>query len=541
MNLLYSFTIKKRLLFLGLFSLFLIFFAGGAGYYTTQKTNDFMNDSLSHLLFPALKIGEINQKYGSARIALRDYYQLTDEVKKKEMLGRLRDEYIKITLLRLQELHDEVTDSDLKQKIATTQSLTKVYFEGIEDVLKMPADEAQKQILGPLKKKAQEARNAQVALEKTVLELANKTRVDQEKGAKEALLTVLVMTSIGAVLLIIFAFLISASVIKPIQNVAEKLEEISSGDGDLTKKLDVKGEDEVAHLSRAFNTFVEHLHEIVLKLTYTASNLSRSGVQLQNNSGQIAKTATHISGQVEAIASSSEEMSVASSSISQNCQHVAISSDSAHAKAELGAQNVEKLILSMQGVAKVVTESAASIEKLGHESARIGEIISTIKEIADQTNLLALNAAIEAARAGETGRGFAVVADEVRKLAERTTKSTSEIERMISAVQSETQTAVSLMNEGVQKVANVSSLAQESRISLSEIVAESHTVTAQTGGIFLTSQEQTAAITGIAGNIQSISESVDRNAQVACEALALANTLHSLTDELNALTGRFRV
>jgi len=115
--------------------------------------------------------------------------------------------------------------------------------------------------------------------------------------------------------------------------------------------------------------------------------------------------------------------------------------------AEEGVNYISESVENIQGMARDITEAGQKVQSLGKQSREIGSIVQTIKEIADQTNLLALNAAIEAARAGEQGRGFAVVADEVRKLAERTANSTSEISRMIGAIQQQTDSAVQSMDE----------------------------------------------------------------------------------------------
>ena len=122
--------------------------------------------------------------------------------------------------------------------------------------------------------------------------------------------------------------------------------------------------------------------------------------------------------------------------------------DIAHDSKAIILQTVDK----MQSIASIVDQSAGLVNTLGERTSGITSIVNTIKEIADQTNLLALNAAIEAARAGESGRGFAVVADEVRKLAERTGKSTSEISRMITDIQSETASVTASMDSGLRAV-----------------------------------------------------------------------------------------
>ncbi len=147
-----------------------------------------------------------------------------------------------------------------------------------------------------------------------------------------------------------------------------------------------------------------------------------------------------------------EEMSATSADIARNCLYAAENSQKATEQTTSGAQIVRSSADVMENIAQRVMQSSETVQGLGQRSDQIGAIVGTIEDIADQTNLLALNAAIEAARAGEMGRGFAVVADEVRALAERTTRATKEIASMIKTIQSETQSAVGSMYEGVEQV-----------------------------------------------------------------------------------------
>ncbi len=117
-----------------------------------------------------------------------------------------------------------------------------------------------------------------------------------------------------------------------------------------------------------------------------------------------------------------------------------------------GSDTILETVSKIKEIAVLFEDNVKNVGALGLKTNDINKIVNTIKEIADQTNLLALNAAIEAARAGETGRGFAVVADEVRKLAERTSRSTKEIEIMIDEIQQETTNVISSMNGGLNVV-----------------------------------------------------------------------------------------
>jgi hemerythrin-like metal-binding protein len=181
------------------------------------------------------------------------------------------------------------------------------------------------------------------------------------------------------------------------------------------------------------------------------------------------------------------------------------------------------------------------VEALGKRSDEIGAIVGTIEDIADQTNLLALNAAIEAARAGEQGRGFAVVADEVRALAERTTKATREIGLMIKAIQQETKTAVSAMEEGVNEVELGTEEATRSGEALRNIQDEINSLHMQVQQIATAAEEQTATTSEISSNIHNITDVAQNTVEGARKTSTAAQHLSRLSSELERLVGQFKL
>ena len=195
----------------------------------------------------------------------------------------------------------------------------------------------------------------------------------------------------------------------------------------------------------------------------------------------------------------------------------------------------------MEQISKRVQSTAETVKTLGERSNQIGAIVATIEDIADQTNLLALNAAIEAARAGEQGRGFAVVADEVRALAERTTRATHEISTMIKNIQSETQVAVTAMEQGVQEVERGSIEAGRSGEALQEILMQINEVTMQVNQIATAAEEQTATTNEITNNIMQISQVVQDTSRGVHESATAANDLSRMAEQLQALVHKFKL
>ena len=218
---------------------------------------------------------------------------------------------------------------------------------------------------------------------------------------------------------------------RPVQQLVGMMKDVATGEGDLTKRMNISRGDEIGKLGHWFDQFMEKLQGVIKEV---------SGV-----TNEVASASTQI-------AASSEEMSAAVCEVAKQAAQATHSADTSGRIATDGGMIVKATIERMRGIESAVSESSVSVTALGKRGDEIGHVISVINDIADQTNLLALNAAIEAARAGEHGRGFAVVADEVRKLADRTTKATEEIGGSIKAIQDETSTAVSRMGRGTEQV-----------------------------------------------------------------------------------------
>src|SRR3990172_12477785 len=195
------------------------------------------------------------------------------------------------------------------------------------------------------------------------------------------------------------------------------LRDIADGDGDLTRRLDATGKDEVADIAGAFNTFVEKLHSIMRQAQAAAEQVAAASRELSGASDQLSSGAQEQASSLEETAASLEEIT---GTVKQNADNTRQASQLA-----VGSRDVAE-----KG-GHVVAEAVQSMSEINKSSKKIADIITTIDEIAFQTNLLALNAAVEAARAGEQGRGFAVVASEVRNLAQRSATAAKEIKTLI--------------------------------------------------------------------------------------------------------------
>ncbi|MBI5655328.1 MAG: methyl-accepting chemotaxis protein [Geobacter sp.] len=366
-----------------------------------------------------------------------------------------------------------------------------------------------------------------------------KARAEAAAAAHKLLLLQVACAVVAAILLALVSIAIMRGIFRALKTIGESVERIA--DGDLTQKAEIVSDDELGDMGRDFNRMVDSMSAMISTITCTSSQLAAAANQLQGTAVQIATGAEEVACQAGTVATAAEEMSATSGDIAQNCQSAAEGGYRANSTATAGAEVVNATVQVMNRIAGRVHETARSVESLGSRSDQIGEIIGTIEDIADQTNLLALNAAIEAARAGEQGRGFAVVADEVRALAERTTKATREIGDMIKAIQSETRSAVTAMEEGVQEVESGTTEAARSGQSLQAILEQINTVTMQVNQIATAAEEQTATTGEITSNIHQITEIVQETARGAQESATAAGQLAGLATELQRRVGQFRL
>jgi len=369
--------------------------------------------------------------------------------------------------------------------------------------------------------------------------VVQKTATAHQQRLKKEIVLILVVMVVAICLISGVSLMVTRRLLRQIGTEPAHLAEIADrvAGGDLTCRFEVgKG-----GIYEAMRRMVEHLRQVMEQANQSSHSVSSAAVQLNCSAEQMMNSSQQIVSQSDMVATASEEMASTSSAIAQSCHEAAENSDQASKTAQDGAGIVQNTVHRMDRIAQKVKHSASVVEQLGVRSDQIGTIVATIEDIADQTNLLALNAAIEAARAGEQGRGFAVVADEVRALADRTTKATHEIGRMIKSIQAETKQAVQAMEEGVQEVQQGTTEAAKSGQALEEIQGRIKVVTLQINQIATAAEEQSAATREITDNIQQISGVVQMGAQNSQEIGNASSDLSRLSVEMQDLVRKFRV
>lgn len=328
---------------------------------------------------------------------------------------------------------------------------------------------------------------------------------------------------------------------KKIYLISKTIDNLAAGEKDLTKRIEITGNDEISRLGQQFNAFIGRLHSVIGQSLNASNQVASASSELSKFSSKMAGGASEQSDQISQIASAMDELNTTVNEVARNTQSVARSAKRASDVAEEGGKTVFSGVEGLRRVIASVEDSAKIITELGDRAASIGEIVSLIEDVADQTNLLALNAAIEAARAGEMGRGFAVVADEVRKLAERTTKATKEISDVIKSLQDKIGAAVGTMEHGVKAAHEAQEFANKISSVLEEIVTASRNVSDTIQQIATAVEEQSAATAEVSSNVERISvitQEATKNTKKVSEASV---DLSRLSDELLREVGSFRM
>lgn len=356
---------------------------------------------------------------------------------------------------------------------------------------------------------------------------------DTEYASHSELLTGLITTAllITVIVVVIVSWLVSF-LFRDLGRVSKALEEIASGDADLTQRLEPRSDDEVGQLASNFNTFVSNMHTMVLKLSHVSAALAQqskvTAAQAEERSSRIRLQ----QDEINMVATAINEMAAATQEIAGNADHTAQNAGEAVTACVHGAGQVTQTQRSIQSLAEEVQVATEVIQELEAHGHQISTILSTIQNIAEQTNLLALNAAIEAARAGEQGRGFAVVADEVRVLSQRTHASTKEIQQMIETLQATTGKAVGIMDDSRRLADTSVDDANEASVSLEQIHKTVERISDMATQIASAAEEQASVTSEITRNTVGIRDVSNDLAQEAHSAAEQAAELSELSHEL---------
>ncbi|MET0089801.1 MAG: methyl-accepting chemotaxis protein [Candidatus Thiodiazotropha sp.] len=345
----------------------------------------------------------------------------------------------------------------------------------------------------------------------------------------------------GAVVLVMISGFVLLRILRPVNTLAAAMNDISSGDGDLTQRLPVKGDTEIDRLASAFNGFVERIQKSIIKAGASTQELASAAERLKTISEQSNSDISKQHDEVRQVVNAVMEMSDSVKGIVASSERAATNARDADNEADKGQTVVKQTVEAISTLASEVESAADVINNLERDSDAIESVLGVIREIADQTNLLALNAAIEAARAGEQGRGFAVVADEVRTLASRTQQSTEEIQKIIQGLQEGTAKAVKVMGESVASAKDTVDKASNASVSLKNIVNSISVITEVNTHIASSSEQQSVAVKGIDHSVAHMEELSNKASNGSEETMQASRELARLGEELKGIVLQFKV
>lgn len=563
-------SISKRfgLSFAGLAAIaILVSFIGvlGAG-----RAAEFARSEYTRTTLPLAELTRITESAAKIRIAIREFILAADPEMTKPRL--------------------EVIDAEVDKLVAATEGLkpemsrtpeTKAAFEAYAEVLGGYVP-----IIGKMKELAGADRYAEAerylfdvcihqqakfepavsAMLSSLTQAAERDNRANEVAVARTQSLVVLIAILGPIFAIILAAMTTRRVIGRINQAAQAIRSMSTGDRDLSRRLDVTGGDEIATLNREVNALVAGVEDVVVAVNAGTYAARAEISQVRHRADQMRQATTEISATIEEVAqgairqaeetqsaagageavgrsvagvreSANDQQALAGQANSavmeiatvvqraaENTQAAAEASQRMVDSARHGVTGISACVAGMRQVKEKTDAAASAIRELGDASGRIGAIVQAIDDIASQTNLLALNAAIEAARAGEHGKGFAVVADEVRKLAERSSSQTSEISELIANIQLTTARAVQAMDEGTAEVENGNRQVE------------------QTGDILRVIEETATHALKLSDSATQDALSVKSSTQSILEAMErLSNNAHRSTQEAERMLDDSRV
>ncbi|WP_430758753.1 methyl-accepting chemotaxis protein [Pseudomonas syringae] len=364
----------------------------------------------------------------------------------------------------------------------------------------------------------------------------NKSR---DADSAKSVQMIIAATALALVLSILAAWVITRQITTPLQETLEVVERVASGD--LSRNLKVDRKDELGKLQATIQRMTVSLRELVGGIRDGVTQIASAAEELSAVTEQTSAGVNSQKVETDQVATAMHEMTATVQEVARNAEEASEAAVTADRQARDGERVVNEAIAQIERLASAVGNSSEAMGALKQESDKIGSVLDVIKSVAEQTNLLALNAAIEAARAGEAGRGFAVVADEVRSLAQRTQKSTEEIEALIARLQSGTQQATTVMDSSRELSTSSVELTRRAGGSLANITKTVSSIQAMNQQIAAAAEEQSATAEEINRSIINVRDVSEQTSAASEETAASSVELARLGNHLQVLVSRFTV
>nr|WP_311968847.1 methyl-accepting chemotaxis protein [Pseudomonas baltica] len=363
------------------------------------------------------------------------------------------------------------------------------------------------------------------------------TRRNEESSTSQILQ---ISSGIAALLVgLLAAWLITRQITKPLQETLVAVERIAAGD--LTHSATVTRRDELGVMQQGIQHMGETLRNLIAGIRDGVTQIASAAEELSAVTEQTSAGVNSQKVETDQVATAMHEMTATVQDVARNAQLASEAATQADGEARAGDKVVGEAIAKIEGLATEMRRSLDAMNVLQKESDKIGSVMDVIKTVAEQTNLLALNAAIEAARAGEAGRGFAVVADEVRGLAQRTQKSTEEIEGLVAGLQAGTQQVAAVMQNSQALTDSSVELTRRAGTSLGNITRTVSNIQSMNQQIAAAAEQQTAVADEISRSVVNVRDVSDQTASASEETAASSVELARLGNQLQMMVSHFRV
>ncbi|MDC0762570.1 methyl-accepting chemotaxis protein [Brevibacillus sp. AG] len=551
-------------------ALMMLIAVGGVGYISTRDVAESSETLYNENFYAVESISKIRTNMQTNASYFMELMVTTDQKRNKELIDNIeqvKNDNAKV----IADLDNIAFDQKKSELFKKFKGLYDAYVTERNKTIELATtnrnEEAYQYYLTKVHAVQQETFDVMKEFSDYMSDDTRKVNAENKQNAETEATFMLVAVIVFVILLAVIGVVISNMITKPVKKIQELMSRAQAGD--LTVFGEYQSRDEIGTLTKDFNQMIAGLRTVVSKINDNALSLAGSSEELAASAEQTAEATTVITTAIQEVANgaeqqlhgseesarSVEEMAVGIQKVAESAYTVSVSSTEASEEAIQGNTSIREAVEQMDSIKEAVDTSTNVIKFLGERSEEIVKIVDVITGIASQTNLLALNAAIEAARAGENGRGFAVVADEVRKLAEQSEESAKQIAHLVHEIQNNTNHAVGTMSKVNQNVQSGISVVHEAGESFQKIVNKIQHVTDQIQEVSALAEEMSASSEEIsatvsefgrisketAGNSQLVAASSEEQLATMEEISASTQSLNILAQELQEITGTFKL
>ncbi len=430
--------------------------------------------------------------------------------------------------------------SDMVLRNISEMSVQSPFIATVQKALASPSQALRREVF--TSKSGEEFSFFMTPVEGTPWFLAAALPTAKLEARSDAMLRTLASLQIPMVLILLALMLVAINqLMKRLAVLKTNIDSLSAGDADLTRRIAIKGEDEVDQVGRSVNGFIGYLQKMMIDVSDATTQIQSEIAQLKHLSritnDALARHASETDQAVTAI----NEMSSTAESVAHSASDTATFTQTANHNAVSSRLVVEDASSSVRSLVSEVESATAKVQAMQADAQRINDVLGVIGDIAGQTNLLALNAAIEAARAGEQGRGFAVVADEVRALAARTQQSTSEINETLQRLKDAVGSAVQAMEQTKASCQATADKTAQVTVGLDEMTNSVVHINDLSTQIATAAEEQSAVAEEINRNMVAVRHVVDELVESGASVDRSTESLLDTNGRLTAVVSRFKV